>query len=106
MSKILKIYEEDIEKIKSDLVLFADEQDELLEIFEKEYKLIKQYFNKEITFDEFMDNIKDSCPPNSCFWCDYKCDKCDICKVRKEGDSINVIHLGDCRKCWERCLNV
>lgn len=71
-----------------------------IEQLQYDYELIKKYFEGKITFDDLMFEVDGDCPPNSCYWCNDNCDKCDL---ESEIEDI-MIRGGDCFECWRRCL--
>lgn len=71
-----------------------------IEIEQHTYEAVLDYFEGNINFGEFILRIDGDCPPNSCFWCNYDCEKCDL---ESEIEDI-MIRGGDCFECWRRCL--
>lgn len=71
-----------------------------IEIEQHTHKVVLDYFKGNIDFNELLLRVDGECPPNSCFWCNHDCDKCDL-----ESEFEDIMITGyDCFECWRRCL--
>lgn len=92
-NQILKMYEDMKFTINDDSGDFIDCQ--------IAYEAVKEYLEGKIDFNKLMIEVENICPPNSCFWCNNDCDKCDL---KEKYDP--TIRGGNCRECWDRCLGI
>lgn len=71
-----------------------------IEIEQHTHKVVLDYFKGNIDFNELLLRVDGECPPNSCFWCNHNCEKCDL-----ESEIEDIMITGyDCFECWRRCL--
>lgn len=71
-----------------------------IEIEKHTYKVVLDYFKGKINFNELLLRVDGNCPPNSCFWCNHDCEKCDLESEFED----RMITGSNCFECWRRCL--